>query len=265
MKPGEFLKGILTVILVLSSFNASAQEPQSQSKDQSAKPAGKDTKTGPEAGNADPAKSARQGEDDTAKLLYLKNYIEDYRLGPEDVINVEFFGPQVQVYSERGLKIPPDGKINYKLIGQIVCRGRTVQDVEKEITEKMSEYIIDPKVTVQLVDSHSMKYIVDGDVGRPNVYEMTRRMTIREAIVNAGGILATGDRNNVQVVRSSPTGTSSILKINYAMLEKGKIADEPVLPGDMIFVPGNRFKTIQKWTTVLQTVTWLPMMVGRRF
>ena len=202
----------------------------------------------------------RSSEEDAADVSYLRNYFEEYRLGPEDVIGIEVFNlPQ---YSVAQLIIPPDGKVNYKLIGYVNVRGRTVESVQKEIAEKLNEYIIDPKVTVQLLQSHSMKYIVDGDVGRPGIFEMTRRMTVREAIVNSGGILPTGDRAKVQIARATPNGQSELKLINFKDLEKGKGIDEFLAPGDMIFVPGNRFKTISKYLQIVQTVTWLPMMMG---
>lgn len=204
----------------------------------------------------------RSSEEEAANLSYLTNYFEEYRLGPEDVIGIEVFNlPQ---YSIPQLIVPPNGKINYKLIGTIVVRGRTVEDIQKEITEKLNEYIIDPKVTVQLLQSHSMKYVIDGDVGKPGIFEMTRRMTVREAVVFSGGILATGDKSKVQIARSLPNGQTELKTINFKELEKGKGVDEFLAPGDMIFVPGNRFKTIQKWSTVVQTITWLPMMIGVR-
>lgn len=199
-------------------------------------------------------------EEDAADVSYLRNYFEEYRLGPEDVIGIEVFNlPQ---YSVAQLIIPPDGRINYKLIGYINVRGRTVESVQKEIAEKLNEYIIDPKVTVQLLQSHSMKYIVDGDVGKPGIFEMTRRMTVREAIVNSGGFLPTGDKAKVQIARAMPNGQSELKLVNFKELEKGKGIDEFLAPGDMIFVPGNRFKTISKYLQIVQTVTWLPMMMG---
>ena len=204
----------------------------------------------------------RETEDQAATLQYLKNYIEDYRLGPEDVISVEVFN--LAQYSVPSLVIPPDGKVNYKLIGQINVRGRGVEDVQKEIAEKLNEYIIDPKVTVQLVQSHSMKFLVDGDVARPAIYEMTRRMTVREVLINAGGILPTGDKTKVVISRSLPNGTSTQIPINYRELEKGKGLDEAIAPGDMIFVPGNRFKTFQKWSQLITSVSTLPMILRPR-
>lgn len=208
----------------------------------------------------------RSSEGEAADVSYLRNYFEEYRLGPEDVISVEVFGAQTQqIYSQPTMIVPPDGKINYKLIGSIVVRGRTVEDVQKEITEKLNEYILEPKVTVQLVQSHSMKYMVDGDVGRPGIFEMTRRMTVREAIVGSGGILPTGDRAKVQIARALPNGGTNIIAINFKELDKGRGEDVFLAPGDVIFVPGNRFKTISKYLQIVQTVTYLPMIFGRRF
>ncbi len=204
----------------------------------------------------------RDTEDEAAKLQYLKNYFEEYRLGPEDVISVEVFN--LPAYSVPNLIVPPDGKVNYKLIGQINVRGRGVEDIQKEIAEKLNEYIIDPKVTVQLVQSHSMKFLVDGDVARPAIYEMTRRMTVREVLINAGGILPTGDKTKVVISRSLPNGTSTLIPINYRELEKGRGLDEAIAPGDMIFVPGNRFKTFQRWAQVIGSVSTLPMILRPR-
>ncbi|MBS1807158.1 MAG: polysaccharide export protein [Acidobacteria bacterium] len=206
----------------------------------------------------------RSSEEEAADVSYLRNYFENYRLGPEDIISVDVF--KLPDYSLANQSIPPDGKINYKLIGPIVLRGRTTEEVQKEIAEKLNEYIIDPKVTVQLVQSRSMKYMVDGDVPKPGIFEMTRRMTIREAIINSGGILPTGDKGKVQIARAMPNGQTNMIAVNFKELEKGKGVDEFLAPGDVVFVPGNRFKTISKYLQIIQTVTWLPMIVGgRRF
>lgn len=205
----------------------------------------------------------RASEEEAADVSYLRNYFENYHLGPEDVINVDVF--KLPDYSMTNAIIPPDGKINYKLIGPVMLRGRTTEEVQKEIAEKLNEYIIDPKVTVQLVQSRSMKYMVDGDVPKPGIFEMTRRMTIREAIINSGGILPTGDKGKVQIARSLPNGQTNMIAVNFKELEKGKGIDEFLAPGDVIFVPGNRFKTIQKWASVMQTVTFLPTIFRRPF
>lgn len=256
---------LLTAMFAAQAFGQSGQTPQRVAEPPAAaqdnkKPADTPANKGLSEEQIQALRRQNPSEESAADVSYLRNYFEEYRLGPEDAIGIEVFNlPQ---YSIPQLIIPPDGKINYKLIGSISVRGRTVESVQKEIAEKLNEYIIDPKVTVQLLQSHSMKYIVDGDVGKPGIFEMTRRMTVREAIVNSGGILPTGDRAKVQIARAMPNGQSELKLINFKDLEKGKGIDEFLAPGDMIFVPGNRFKTISKYLQVVQTVTWLPMMMG---
>lgn len=256
---------LLTAMFAAQAFGQSGQTPQRVAEPPAAaqdnkKPADTPANKGLSEEQIQALRRQNPSEEGAADVSYLRNYFEEYRLGPEDAIGIEVFNlPQ---YSIPQLIIPPDGKINYKLIGSISVRGRTVESVQKEIAEKLNEYIIDPKVTVQLLQSHSMKYIVDGDVGKPGIFEMTRRMTVREAIVNSGGILPTGDRAKVQIARAMPNGQSELKLINFKDLEKGKGIDEFLAPGDMIFVPGNRFKTISKYLQVVQTVTWLPMMMG---
>ena len=271
MKSSRYESLLIPLILALMAFPSFGQSGQVRQQvaekpvgvQDDKMPAGKDNK-GLSEEQIQSLRRQRPSEDEAADLSYLRNYFEEYRLGPEDVIKVEVFGQSTQIYSEPTIIVPPDGKINYKLIGPIVVRGRTVEDVQKEIAEKLNEYIIDPKVTVQLIQSHSMKYIIDGDVGRPGIFEMTRRMTVTEAVVLSGGILPTGDPSKVQIARALPNGQTEFKIVNFKELRKGRGNDEFLAPGDMIFVPGNRFKTIQKWSQVIQTITWLPMIIGVR-
>ena len=60
------------------------------------------------------------------------------------------------------------------------------------ITKKYNEYIIDPQVTVSLDKAASYRYSVIGDVGQPGIRLMNHRMTVTEAIAEAGGVLTTG-------------------------------------------------------------------------
>jgi polysaccharide export outer membrane protein len=269
MKSSRYESFLIALILALMVFPTFGQSGQVRQQTAEKTVAVQDDKTSKENKSLSEEqiqslRRQRPSEAEAADLSYLRNYFEEYRLGPEDIISVEVFGQSTQIYSQPSIIVPPDGKINYKLIGSVVVRGRTVEDVQKEIAEKLNEYIIDPKVTVQLVQSHSLKYIIDGDVAKPGIFEMTRRMTIREAVVLSGGILPTGDETKVQIARALPNGQTELKTLNFKELRKGKGSDEFLAPGDMIFVPGNRFKTIQKWSQIVQTVTWLPMMIGVR-
>jgi polysaccharide biosynthesis/export protein len=201
----------------------------------------------------------RQSEGEAGDLAYMNNWFQTYRLGPEDVVTVDVFG--LTQYSRSNLVVPPDGKISYPLIGHLRVVGRTTEDVEKELTERLAEYIIDPKVSVQLVQARSQKVVVDGDVGKPGVYEMTRRMTVQEALAMAGPVLRTGSKTNIRLLRQQQNGERQVLTLNLKSLEQGKGEDLYLVPGDIIFVPGNRFATVEKWLGMVTMAGWARMIL----
>lgn len=178
---------------------------------------------------------------------YYNNFFSTYRLGPEDVISVEVFNQER--YSRRGITIPPSGRISLALIpGGVFVNGKTVEDVAAFITKKYDEYIIDPQVTVSLEKAVSYRYSVLGDVGQPGVRLMSHRMTVTEALAEAGGVLSTGDRSKVYVLRRQSEGTITPIQVNVSAIYKGKAVDNVYLvPGDQIIVPGNKMKKVKEW------------------
>jgi polysaccharide export outer membrane protein len=187
-----------------------------------------------------------QVSEEAAIVPYYNNFFTTYRLGPEDVISVVVFNQDR--YSRSGIVIPPSGRISLSLIpGGLFVNGKTVDDVAELIKKKYDEYIIDPQVTVSLDKASSYRYSVIGDVGQPGIRPMTRRMTVTEALAEAGGVLPTGDKSKVVVLRRQTSGMLSPIAVNVSAIYKGRAADNTYLvPGDQIVVPGNKLKTLQK-------------------
>jgi polysaccharide export outer membrane protein len=198
-------------------------------------------------------------EEEAAILPYYNNFLSTYRLGPEDVISITIFGQER--YSRTGIVVPPTGRIAYPLIkGGIQVAGKTVDQVQEEITKQLEEYIIEPKVTVSLDQARSARYSVLGDVAQPGVKPMTRRLTVYEALTDAGGVLRTGNKKKVYLLRRQANGVLQPTIIDVTAIEKGKAPDITYLvPGDQILVPGNTLKRIQEvlsFTSVL-SFAWL--------
>jgi len=196
-----------------------------------------------------------QSEEEAAILPYINNFFATTRLGPEDVISVDVFDQPN--YSRSNLVVPPNGRISYPLIGQISIAGRTTEDLEKEITEKLAEYIREPKVSVQIVQVHSLKYMVIGDVTTPGIYEMTRRLTVTEALAKAGYVTRYGDLSKVAVLRLQKDGSSLPIPVNVKEVERGRTQDIYLTPGDTVVVPGNKFKTVDKVMSVVTLSYWM--------
>lgn len=176
---------------------------------------------------------------------YYNNFFNTYRLGPEDVISVEVFNQPR--YSRANIIIPPSGRVSLSLIkGGVFVNGKTVDEVAEVIKKSYDEYIIDPQVTVSLDKATSYRYSVIGDVGQPGIRLMNHRMTVSEAIAEAGGVLTTGNKSGVVVLRRQSTGMLAQIPVNLSKIYKGKTPDSVYLvPGDQIIVPGNKLKKLQ--------------------
>ena len=201
-------------------------------------------------------------EEEAAINPYYNNFFSTYRLGPEDVISIEVFNQDR--YTRKGITVPPSGRISLQLIpGGVFVNGKTPEEVARVIEKQYDEYIIDPQVTVTLEKAASYRYSIIGDVLQPGVRLMNRRLTVTEAIAEAGGVLTTGDRSKVTVLRRKADGQMDMVAVNVSAIYKGKAPDNFYLaPGDQIFVPGNKFKTFQKIMSIANVVSFARIFTG---
>jgi polysaccharide biosynthesis/export protein len=208
------------------------------------------------------ANRLEQISEEAAIVSYYNNFFSTYRIGPEDVISVEVFNQPR--YSRGGIVVPPSGRISLQLIpGGLFVNGKTVDEISELIKKKYDEYIIDPQVTVSLDKASSYRYSVIGDVGQPGIKMMSHRMTVTEALSEAGGVLRTGDKSKVVVYRRQASGMLSPIAVNVSAIYKGKAPDNTYLvPGDQIIVPGNKFKTFQEIMSFTPILSFARIFTG---
>ena len=181
---------------------------------------------------------------------YYSNYLSEYKLGPQDIISVDVFG-QCPAYCRSNLSVPPTARISYPLIREgVFVGGRTVEEVADEITKQLSEYIIDPKVTVTLNRPGSARYAVMGKVAAPGVRVMDRRVSINEAIIEAGGYAKGASKSKIIISRFGPDGRLMTQKVDMKGIESGKVPTVFLKPGDQVFVGKKGFT----WSSVLDIV-----------
>ena len=223
----------------------------------------KDKSKVPDAAAAD-AQTSRtdQASDEAAIVQNYNNFFTTYQLGPEDVISVTVFGQDR--YSKSGIKIPPSGRVSLALIPDgIFVSGKTVDQVAELIKKRYDEYIIEPLVSVSLDQAGSYRYSVIGDVAQPGIRLMTRRLSVTEAISEAGGILQTGDKKKVFVLRRQTKGNLTPIPVNVSAIYRGQAPDSIyLLPGDQIVVPGNSLKKWQTLTSFLPILSFARLFTG---
>ena len=283
------MKKLLTQTLALAialaiTLSAFAQSPDTATRQRraaadgtqpaadSAKDQAADVKMGKDKSKSAPevtadAKTNRtdQASEEEAIVPYYNNFFTTYRLGPEDVISVNVFGQDR--YSRQGIKIPPSGRIYLALIPDgIFVNGKTADQVAELIKKRYDEFIIEPQVSVSLDQAGSYRYSVVGDVAVPGIKLMSRRLSVSEAVAEAGGVLQTGNRSKIVVLRKQADGTLKPIPVNLSAVYKGQAPDSVYLiPGDQVIVPGNKLKKLQTIMGFAQVLSFASIFRGGLF
>jgi len=112
---------------------------------------------------------------------------EAYRIGLRDVLTLTIHaGGELQ--NRLDLTVSEKGTINVPFIGSMQAAGRTILELETQITKPLAQdYFVNPEVNVSIKEYHSLQYFISGAVKSPGLYEMTSKATLLELIAKAGG------------------------------------------------------------------------------
>ena len=103
--------------------------------------------------------------------------------------------------NEKGYRVDVDGNIDVPILGKLHIEGMTVNAVKQLISDKIEEgnYMKDPLVSIEFLN---FKYTVLGAVGHNGTFSANGdRVTILEAIANAGDLTAKAKTDRVAVIR----------------------------------------------------------------
>ncbi|MDI6786209.1 MAG: polysaccharide biosynthesis/export family protein [bacterium] len=168
-------------------------------------------------------------------LFFLNNLkAEDYTLKIGDIIEISVWEHRDL---SRTLTIRPDGKISFPLIDEIFAAGLTSKKLDDVITENLSKFFPNPKVTVIIQKFQNNQIFVLGQVNRPGPYILDHKIKVLEAISLAGGFLPNADLKKAVVFREN----IGVLPINlFSLLNLKKLEYNIFLsPNDTIYIPDN--------------------------
>ncbi|UCD56213.1 MAG: polysaccharide biosynthesis/export family protein [Candidatus Hydrogenedentota bacterium] len=117
---------------------------------------------------------------------------EDYRIGPEDVLEVTIFEWELREETKSvEIRVAESGIISLPVIGDIEVRGLTVAEVRRMIERRLFDggFIREPRVSVSVREFRSKKIAVVGAVMDPGVYTLRQNVTTLLDILSlAGGV-----------------------------------------------------------------------------
>jgi polysaccharide export outer membrane protein len=173
--------------------------------------------------------------------------VRDYHLQPSDTIEISFpFSPE---YNQT-VAVQPDGRIALKEAAPVQALGATLAELSQRIRDAYQGVLRDPKVYTALKDYQKPSFYADGEVGHPGRYELRSDTTLMEALSEAGGWATDRARKSrVIVYRPQANGTYQVNVVDMKAEQKRTrpFEDYRILPGDVIFVPQNKFSKFSRF------------------
>jgi polysaccharide export outer membrane protein len=136
---------------------------------------------------------------------------------------------RISVFEQESLtntySVDQSGYVAFPLIGPVAARGRTLQQIESEIADKLRNgYIRNPDVTAE-VDRYRPVFIM-GEVGAAGQYSYVPGMTVQKAVAAAGGFTPRAQQRDVDITR----------QINGEVMTGRVSISDPILPGDTLYI-----------------------------
>jgi polysaccharide export outer membrane protein len=149
----------------------------------------------------------------------------------------------VSVWKEPDLQGPvlvrPDGAFSFPLAGQMDARGKTVQELQQMVTERLKKFISDPVVTVSIQEIKGNKVYVIGQVNKPGDFIVNPRVDVMQALSMAGGTTPFAALGDIMILRRTDGGQQQALPFRYTDVIRGRNLDQNITlqAGDVVVVP----------------------------
>src|SRR5258708_6002002 len=160
---------------------------------------------------------------------------QGYIVGESDVIRVNVWKePDVS----QTVVVRTDGSISLPLINEVKVAGMTPMQIQVLVAEKLKSFLNSPQVTVTVMEIHSKRAFITGEVARPGGYSLNTETTVLQLIAQAGGFTVFPNRDRIVVLRLED-GKPVRLRFKYKEVVHGKNTEQNIAlhAGDTVVVP----------------------------
>ncbi|MFH1226677.1 MAG: polysaccharide biosynthesis/export family protein [Planctomycetota bacterium] len=181
----------------------------------------------------------------------------DYPVAVDDILQV-FVWQNPDISGD--LIVRPDGKISMFLAGDIKAAGKTLTQIDDEITQRLSEYIIAPQVTVAVKKFSGQPVIVLGEVTKPGIYKLTGTISLMSVLGEAGGPTRDASKGNLLVIRGDVLDKPEVVVVDMREILAGNMRNDIVMyPNDIVYVSSTPIADVSRYirdyiTPILGTV-----------
>jgi polysaccharide export outer membrane protein len=151
------------------------------------------------------------------------------KIGKDDLIGITVYdAPELT----RTVRVSSDGELRLPMLRQhIAAAGLSPADLEQVITKALQEenVLVDPIVTVSVVESRSRPISVSGAVKNPVTFQATGTVTLLDAISQAGGLTEIAGSEILVSRQSADPGGKAVVLIQRISVHGLLSAEDPTL------------------------------------
>jgi polysaccharide biosynthesis/export protein len=169
-----------------------------------------------------------------------KRNATDYKIAPLDVVDVSVFGVKEL---DRTVQVSSSGMISLPLIKQVKAGGRTQEQLERDIANKLSaNYLQSPQVSVFVKEYNSQRITVDGAVKKPGIFPTTGDVSLLQAIALAEGLDELADPSGILLFRTVDNKRMAA-RFDLKAIRSGRVQDPFLQAGDIVMVDQSSART----------------------
>src|SRR5690554_3480154 len=158
------------------------------------------------------------------------------------------------IYYMTGFSLDKEGYIELPLVGRVNVRNQTLAEAKESISRELERYFINDDYFIR-VKLRGIRYSALGEFRRPGKFVVLQdRMTIFEAIANAGDLNVAAKRDEVLLIRQYPEGT----KLHRINLNDRHLIHSPyyfIQPNDQLYVEPMRIRELGSGENVTQSLS----------
>jgi len=196
--------------------------------------------TAPRAASSLPPQVMEETQIQAAMQQVAKNRT-DYKIQSGDLLDITVYQEKDM---DRTARVSGNGIVTFPLAGNLKLAGLSVPEAEAHIASQLSQFLINPQVSVLIKEYGNKQVYVLGEVKKPGSIEMPveKPLTVLEAVTLAGGFSELAAPDRTKVLRTE-NGKSVSIEVQISRITKlgDKNADIPLNPSDVVFVPQSYF------------------------
>ncbi|MBS9524272.1 polysaccharide biosynthesis/export family protein [Litoribacter ruber] len=156
------------------------------------------------------------------------------------------------IFFLNGFTIDENGMIEIPLIGELQLVGLTTKQAKELVEEQVKRYVAEDDYFVR-VRLGGIRYAALGEFARPGKFTILQnRVTIFEAIANAGDLTPLAKREQINLVRQYPEG-SKTYKINLTNSDLLSSEFYFLRPNDMLYAEPLKARELGTGFTFIET------------